>query len=93
MTETASAEKKRALRTKYRAIRKEMRAEERARVDRLITQRLEALPEWEKADLVLAYLSFGAEVDTGSSRPPGRRASGWPSRTVFPGRARWPGTG
>jgi 5-formyltetrahydrofolate cyclo-ligase len=64
LTETMSDEKKRALRTKYRVIRKEMGAEERARVDRLIARRLEVLPEWEKADLVLAYLSFGSEVDT-----------------------------
>lgn len=64
MTQMPSDEKKRAMRKEYRAIRKEMGADERARTDRRIASRLVSLPEWERADLILAYLSFGAEVDT-----------------------------
>ena len=57
-------EVKRAQRKRFRNIRKELGAEERSRIDALITERLIALPEYQDAQLVLPYLCFGAEVDT-----------------------------
>ena len=38
--------------------------ETRNQMDAAIAQRVMALPEYESADLVLPYLSFGAEIDT-----------------------------
>ncbi len=55
---------KAALRARLRAAREALPAAERAQADAAIAARARALPELAGADLVLAYLSFGAEVDT-----------------------------
>lgn len=58
------AEAKRALRAALRAERCALSAEERARIDARIAERVCALPVWRAADAVFTYCSFGAEVDT-----------------------------
>lgn len=57
-------EAKKLRRRELMAARTEMGEEVRAAVDGAIAQQVEALPEYQCADLVLPYLSFGAEIDT-----------------------------
>ena len=59
-----SAEAKRTLRAALRARREELPAALRAAASRVITQTLIALPEYRRANRVLAYISMGAEFDT-----------------------------
>lgn len=61
--ETVDA-RKRELRKRFRAIRKELGAEGRAAIDACIEQRLVALPEFAQAEVLLPYLDFGPEVCT-----------------------------
>ena len=56
--------RKRELRKRFRAIRKELGAEGRAAIDTRIEQRLVALPEFTQTEVLLAYLDFGPEVRT-----------------------------
>lgn len=56
--------RKKELRKKFRAIRKELGEEGRAARDALIEVNLVALPEFERADVLLPYLDFGPEVRT-----------------------------
>ena len=56
--------RKRELRKRFRAIRKDMGEEARAAADALIEERLCALPEFEWAEVLLPYLDFGPEVRT-----------------------------
>ena len=55
---------KRTLRDKLKRTRRLIPREERERVDRAITAQLAGLPAYQRAVLVLPYLSFGSEVDT-----------------------------
>ena len=55
---------KQARRRELKAARVALGAEERASIDAAIAANLFELPEYEQADLVLPYLSFGAEIDT-----------------------------
>ena len=55
---------KRELRAKMKAIRSALPDEERARIDARITQQVEELAEYQSAQVLLAYLSFGTEIDT-----------------------------
>ncbi|MDO4502595.1 MAG: 5-formyltetrahydrofolate cyclo-ligase [Coriobacteriia bacterium] len=52
------------LRAQLKAQRRAIPAEERARIDAIIAERVTALPEFQRTDLLLPYLSFGAEVRT-----------------------------
>lgn len=56
--------RKRELRKRFRAIRKELGAEGRAAIDACIEQRLLALPEFTETEVLLAYLDFGPEIRT-----------------------------
>lgn len=60
----AQDEKKNQWRKRFQQLRAAIPAEERERMDAGITQRLLALPEYRQADVLLAYLSFGDEVET-----------------------------
>lgn len=53
-----------ALRARMRAARKAIPADERARIDAVICGRVCDSPEFRQAQVVLTYLSMGAEVDT-----------------------------
>ena len=55
---------KTALREEYVRVRTRMSPVVRAATDARILQRLELLPAWREARLVLTYVSFGTEVDT-----------------------------
>ena len=55
---------KRALRSEVRAARDAMPADERDRASRAIAERMLALEEIERAARVMAFWSFGSEVDT-----------------------------
>ena len=57
-------ERKKELRRRFRAVRKELGEEGRSRTDGLIEERLCALPEFEQAEVLLSYLDFGPEVRT-----------------------------
>lgn len=57
-------EAKKLRRRELMAARADMGEEGRAAVDAAITDQVKALPEYQQADLVLPYLSFGAEIDT-----------------------------
>ena len=57
-------EVKKLRRRELMAARADMGEEGRAAVDAAIADQLKALPEYQQADLVLPYLSFGAEIDT-----------------------------
>lgn len=59
-----SDEAKNARRRELMQARAALTEDERAALDTAIAQHVMALPEYEAADLVLPYLSFGAEVDT-----------------------------
>ena len=56
--------RKKELRKKFRAIRKELGEEGRATIDARIEANLVALPEFAEMDVLLAYLDFGPEVRT-----------------------------
>ena len=51
---------KEQLRTRFKEARSAMPADERRKVDEAIAQNVMALPAFEEADAVFAYLSFGA---------------------------------
>lgn len=55
---------KERLRARLKRARRLVPREERERVDAAIATQVVALPEFEEAPLLLAYLSFGSEVDT-----------------------------
>lgn len=57
-------ENKAALRKEMRALRSSLTPEERSCADGAISDRVCTLPEYERADTLFAYLSFGAEVET-----------------------------
>ena len=56
--------RKKELRKRFRAIRKELGAEARARIDAGIEASLLALPEFAQVEVLLPYLDFGPEVRT-----------------------------
>ena len=60
----ATAAQKEELRTRMKAVRRAIPADERAAIDAAICERICALPQFQEADVVLTYLSFGAEIDT-----------------------------
>lgn len=55
---------KQELRTRFKAMRSSIPADERTRIDRGITDQVLGLPEYEQADVLFAYLSFGTEIET-----------------------------
>ena len=57
-------EVKNARRRELKAARAALPPEQRAEMDHQIATRVVALPEYDSADVILPYLSFGAEVDT-----------------------------
>lgn len=61
---STASERKKAARQHFRAVRKSISPEERARIDRAIVEWVMALPEFVACDVLLPYLSFGAEVET-----------------------------
>lgn len=63
MAETVAQAKQRA-RQHFKELRGALGAAERERLDAQVAQRLWRLPEFERASLVLSYLSVGDEVDT-----------------------------
>lgn len=52
------------LRKHFKDLRASIPAQERAAIDKRIAQKVLALPAWQEANLLLPYLSFGAEVET-----------------------------
>ena len=56
--------RKDALRTSFKRLRAALASEERARIDTAITQRVCNAPEFQNAQVIATYLSFGAEVET-----------------------------
>lgn len=60
----ATAAAKAALRRRFRAARAALDPACRAHVDAAIAARVAASPAFERAAVILTYLSFGAEVDT-----------------------------
>lgn len=58
------AEAKRELREYYRAQRKALSVDERARMDADICSKLLQSPQYQKAEYILSYLSVAEEVDT-----------------------------
>ena len=60
----ATAAQKEELRAHMKAVRRAIPADERAAIDDAICERICALPQFQEADVVLTYLSFGAEIDT-----------------------------
>lgn len=57
-------QRKREARAHFRALRKAIPPEERGKIDGAIQRNVARLPEFQRADVVLTYLSFGAEVET-----------------------------
>ena len=57
-------EQKAALRSKMRVLRGAIPEVERMRADKVICEHVCTLPAFEEAEVVFAYLSFGAEVET-----------------------------
>ena len=57
-------ERKRELRRHFRAVRKNMGAEARAKADAVIEERFCSLSAFEQSEVLLAYLDFGPEVST-----------------------------
>lgn len=55
---------KAGLRKHFKELRASIPAAERAKIDERIAHNVLALPAWQEANLVLPYLSFGAEVET-----------------------------
>lgn len=64
MSSDAPGSQKDALRARMREARKAIPANERARIDAAICEHACATPEFQQAQVVLTYLSMGAEVDT-----------------------------
>ena len=64
MDDEAVKQRKTALRKELLAKRNGLDAGERQAMDSALAANVRALPEWEKAALLLPYLSFGTEVDT-----------------------------
>ena len=62
--DTSKTEAKKLRRSELRKARAALKPEERQAIDSGIAAQLLALSEYEQADLLLPYLSFGAEVDT-----------------------------
>ncbi|MBQ9043398.1 MAG: 5-formyltetrahydrofolate cyclo-ligase [Eggerthellaceae bacterium] len=62
MSDIATA--KDGLRARMRAVRKAIPADERASIDAKIAECVCTSPEFQSADVVLTYLSMGAEVET-----------------------------
>ncbi len=58
------AQRKRALRRRVRAVRDALSSEERARRSEAVATNLFALPEVSGASTVMAFWSFGSEIDT-----------------------------
>ncbi|MCH3968150.1 MAG: 5-formyltetrahydrofolate cyclo-ligase [Atopobiaceae bacterium] len=56
--------RKAQLRRRYRQLRSAIPPDDRALADEAIAARVVASPAFERADLLLTYLSFGAEVET-----------------------------
>ena len=56
--------RKKELRGRFRAVRKELGEDARATIDAGIEANLVALPEFAETDVLLAYLDFGPEVRT-----------------------------
>ncbi len=62
---TASVDsRKRELRAHFKGVRKDLGEDGRAKADRGIEVNLASLPEFEDAEVLLAYLDFGPEVRT-----------------------------
>ncbi len=55
---------KQAWRKHFKELRASIPADDRARADAAIAQQVCELPEFQSCDLLLAYLSFGAEIET-----------------------------
>ena len=55
---------KRELRAEFKSARKALKPEEQADKDRRILEKLVSLPEYQRAELVLTYVSTAIEVDT-----------------------------
>lgn len=55
---------KEVLRARMKALRSGIAPDERARIDAAICENVCALPQFQEADVVFTYLSFGAETDT-----------------------------
>jgi len=64
MAMDATAARKEELRARMKAVRRAIPAGERAAIDAAIRDRVCATPSFQEADVVLMYLSFGAEIDT-----------------------------
>lgn len=64
MAMDATAARKEELRARMKAVRRAIPAGERAAIDAAIRDRVCATPSFQEADVVLTYLSFGAEIDT-----------------------------
>lgn len=64
MVDATVDERKRALRAHYKQLRRELGEDGRAAADAGIKANLLALPEFAKAEVLLAYLDFGPEVRT-----------------------------
>ena len=88
--DTISARKE-ALRARMKSLRGAISADERKAVDRAICANVLAMPQFETADVVLTYLSFGAEVDTRGIIEESWRAGKEVAipRCVGPRRMRW----
>lgn len=57
-------DEKNTLRAQAKKWRENLGADERARIDAGIVRHVAELAEWQNAEVVLAYLSFGCEVET-----------------------------
>lgn len=61
---SACASAKAALRKRFKEIRRSLGEDARHAADEGIAERVVALPEWRRAQVVLSYLAFGSEVET-----------------------------
>lgn len=57
-------QQKKDIRVRFKAARKTISPEERSRIDGAIRRNVVGLPEFQEAEVVLTYLSFGAEIET-----------------------------
>lgn len=64
MSLDATKERKRALRQRFRQVRRDLGEQDRAEVDAAIEARVCALAEFARAEVLLTYLDVGAEVRT-----------------------------
>lgn len=62
--ENASLSAKTTLRKQFKEIRRSLGEDVRDAADAGIAERVVALPEWRRAQVVLPYLAFGSEVET-----------------------------